>query len=102
MPHRVILLHFKSIILLNLKLCHFEDTATSIPELKSRFFQLLFEWVKGLGIFSISWTIVFYDYFVLLYTPSILGPFLIKFSLLIKKKKKPQTLFSHAGCNNRV
>ena len=33
---------------------HFEDTETSIPELKSSFFQLLFEWVKGLGILSIS------------------------------------------------
>ena len=65
MPHRVILLHFKSIILLNLKLCHFEDTATSIPELKSRFFQLLFEWVKGLGIFSISSLVELLDYCIL-------------------------------------
>ena len=44
---------------------HFEDTATSIPELKSRFFQLLFEWVKGLGIFSISSLVELLDYCIL-------------------------------------
>jgi hypothetical protein len=44
---------------------HFEDIETSIPELKSRFFQLLFEWVKGLGIFSISSLVELLDYCIL-------------------------------------
>jgi hypothetical protein len=44
---------------------HFEDSETSIPELKSRFFQLLFEWVKGLGIFSISSLVELLDYCIL-------------------------------------
>jgi hypothetical protein len=44
---------------------HFEDINTSIPKLKSRFFQLLFEWVKGLGIFSISSLVELLDYCIL-------------------------------------
>jgi hypothetical protein len=33
---------------------HFEDTEMSIPDLKIQFFQLLYEWVKGLGRLSIN------------------------------------------------
>ena len=33
---------------------HFEDTEKSIPELKIQLFQLLYEWIKGMGIFSNS------------------------------------------------
>ncbi len=32
---------------------HFEDAERSIPELKRFFFHLLFDWVTGLGVFSI-------------------------------------------------
>ena len=33
--------------------CHFEDSERSIPELKMFFFHTLFDWVAGLGAFSI-------------------------------------------------
>jgi hypothetical protein len=33
---------------------HFEDTKRTIPDLKLHFFQLLYEWFKGIGIFSIN------------------------------------------------
>ena len=43
----------------------FEDIEKSIPDLKSSFFQLLFEWVKGLGIVSISSLVELMDYCIL-------------------------------------
>jgi hypothetical protein len=33
---------------------HFEDTELSISDLKIQFFHLLYEWVKGMGRFSIN------------------------------------------------
>ena len=33
---------------------HFEDTELSIPDLKIQLFQLLYEWIKGMGFFSIN------------------------------------------------
>jgi hypothetical protein len=33
---------------------HFEDCERTILELKLLFFQLLYEWIRGLGIFSIN------------------------------------------------
>ena len=33
---------------------HFEDTELSIPDLKIQLFQLLYEWIKGMGGFSIN------------------------------------------------
>ena len=44
---------------------HFEDTKTSILEMKSSFFQLLFAWVKGLGILSINSLVELLDYCIL-------------------------------------
>ena len=33
---------------------HFKDTEQSIPDFKIQLFQLLYEWIKGMGIFSIN------------------------------------------------
>ena len=34
--------------------CHFEDIEHTILDLKLQLYQLLYEWIKGLGIFSIN------------------------------------------------
>ena len=56
--------------------CHFEDNGRTIPDLKLQFFHLLYEWIKGLGVFSINSLEELMD----LCIPS------IKFSYLYEKK----------------